>query len=261
MKKIFFFLFLSIFFAASANAHDEPPSTARSEKAVHVFEPVAVYPSLYAGRCAVLDPSGEIQSYLKLPKKEFTLDRDTAVLITHGNIIAHPLYQRSVNEISAFVQTGGTLIVIEPEYKIIGSAVVTLVHDVELTIAHRPDPDKGGYDSYVFAEDESHPLWKGIAKEHMMMFNGAYGGEVVSQYDVTPSAHHRVHASCGLGLTVKALFEMQYAKGKILVSRLQCRGRLTDTPGSQNLYARRVDPVMQCLLINMIEYAELKIRL
>ncbi len=248
-------------FAASANAHDEPPSTARSEKAVHVFEPVAVYPSLYAGRCAVLDPSGEIQSYLKLPKKEFTLDRDTAVLITHGNIIAHPLYQRSVNEISAFVQTGGTLIVIEPEYKIIGSAVVTLVHDVELTIAHRPDPDKGGYDSYVFAEDESHPLWKGIAKEHMMMFNGAYGGEVVSQYDVTPSAHHRVHASCGLGLTVKALFEMQYAKGKILVSRLQCRGRLTDTPGSQNLYARRVDPVMQCLLINMIEYAELKIRL
>jgi hypothetical protein len=188
-------------------------------------------------------------------------DRETTVLITHGNVIAHRVYQNAINEISAFVQTGGTLLVIEPEYRIVGSAVVPVVNDVDVSIVPRADLDKGGYDSYVFAEDESHPLWNGIAKEHMKMFNGAYGGEVVSQCDVTPSVHHRVHASCGLGLNVKAVVEMQYAKGKIIVSRLQVRGRLVDGPGSQNLYARRVDPVAQRLLLNMLDYADGKTKL
>jgi beta-galactosidase len=241
--------------AANMYAHGDRPFTAVSEKIVHVFAPVPVPPQELTARCAVLDPSGEIGAFLGIAKKEFAFDRDTAVLITHGNVVSHPAYQRLLPAISAFVQTGGTLLVIEPEYKIVGSAAVALVNDVELSIAYRPDIDKGGYDSYVFAEDESHPLWKGIGKEHMKMFNGAYGGEVVSQYDVTPSVHHRVHASCGLELNVKALVEIHYAKGKILVSRLQCRGRLVAGPGVENLFARRPDPVMQRLLINMIEYA------
>jgi hypothetical protein len=247
------------FFAEAA--WTETPFIAVSEKVLHVFEPVKIPAHMPTERYAVVDPSGEIQSFLGLSNDAFVFDRTTAVLITHGNVIAHRVYQDAITEISAFVQTGGTLLVIEPEYKIVGSAVVPLVNDVDLSIAHRADLDKGGYDSYVFAEDESHPLWKGIAKDHMKMFNGAYGGEVVSQCDVTPSVHHRVHASCGLGLNVKALFEIPYAKGRILVSRLQVRGRLVGAPGSDNLYARRVDPVAQRLLLNMIEYAEGKIKL
>jgi hypothetical protein len=246
------------FFAKAAAQGSERPFVAVSEKVLHVFEPVKVFSRNHAERYAVVDPSGEIQAYLGLSNDEFVFNRSTTVLITHGNVISHRVYQNAINEISAFVKTGGTLLVIEPEYKIVGSAVVPLVNEVDLSIVHRADLDKGGYDSYVFAEDESHPLWRGIAKEHMKMFNGAYGGEVVSQCDVTPSVHHRVHASCGLGLNVKALFEMQYAKGKIIVSRLQVRGRLINGPGSENLYARRADPVMQRLLLNMIDYAEVK---
>ncbi len=247
--------------AARADVREEEPFIAVSEKVMHVFTPVRIPPRIHREQCAVLDPSGEIQAYLGLQDRGTLIGADTTVLITHGNVVAHGVYQDALDEISAFVRMGGTLVVIEPEYKVVGSAVVPIVNGVDLSIAFRPDVDKGGYDSYVFAEDETHPLWNGLRKEHMMMFNGAYGGEVVSQYDVTPSVHHRVHASCGLGLAVRALVEIQYVKGTILVSRLQCRGRLADGPGSQNLYARRADPVEQRLLNNLIEYAVAKTKM
>jgi beta-galactosidase len=226
-----------------------------SEKIMHVFEPVKMPDAVLAAQCAVLDPSGEIQAFLGIRNREFALDRSTRVAITHGNVILHAAYRDRLDDISAFVRTGGTLIVIEPEYRVVGSAEAALVQDVRLLIEQRADLDKGGYDSYVFAEDESHPLWKSIAKDHLKMFNGAYGGEVVSQYTLTPSVHCRTHAVCGLGLGVKAVMEIPYAKGRILVSRLQCRGRLVPSAESDALFARRVDPVMQQLLVNMIEYA------
>jgi beta-galactosidase len=246
---------MSFFAGTSPHAHEENQYVPASRKIMHVFDPVKIPRHILASQCAVLDPGMEIQTFLGSPKKEFALDRETALVITHGSAVRHAAYQDRLSEISAFVRTGGTLLVIEPEYQLVGSATVTLVNDVDLVIEQRADREKGGYDSFVFAEDESHPIWKSITKEHMKMFNGAYGGEVVSEYTVTPTVHFRTHAVCGLGLQVKAMVEIPYAKGKILVSRLQCRGRLAPALDGGGLFARRMDPVMQRLLVNMIEYA------
>ncbi|HLP18565.1 MAG TPA: glycoside hydrolase family 2 TIM barrel-domain containing protein [Bacteroidota bacterium] len=238
-------------------SEDVQALSAISRKVLHVFEPVRITQRRRTRRSAVLDPSGEIQTFLGLSAAApFVIDPGTSLVITHGNAICHARYQSLVNDVSAFVRTGGALLVIEPEYRVVNSAVIRLLNDVDLEIRERADLDKGGYDSYIFAEDESHPIWKSIGRDHLKMFNGAYGGEAVSEYEVTPSVHHRVLARCGLGLQIKAIIEIPYAKGKILISRVQCRGRLVEQAGRvDTLFARRPDPVVQQLLINLIGYA------
>jgi hypothetical protein len=152
-----------------------------------------------------------------------------------------------------------------------------------LIIERREDADRGGYDSYVFAEDHRHPLWKSIGKEHLKMFNGGFGGEVVSQHDVICDQKSEVLARCGLKLGVVAVSKLRYGKGKVIISRLQLRSRLRKTgqsdssdtrlqapttrsdslyarspgqiPELDSLYTRRPDPVLQQYLINLISYA------
>jgi hypothetical protein len=240
------------FFSSSAHAPVKQPFTAVSEKILHVFAPVKIHSKALVDHCAVLDPSGEIQAYLGLSNSAFTIDREMTVLITHGNVVAHHTYQALLKEISAFVRTGGMLIVIEPEYKIVGSAVVKLVNDVELSIVHRPDLEKGGYDSYVFAEDESHPLWTGITKEHMKMFNGAYGGEMVSQHTVTPGVPMEPLARCGLKLAHPAVLYARAGRGCVVVSRIQTRGRLAGGDDAGHPFDRRVDPVARQYMLNLV---------
>ncbi|MGE5315562.1 MAG: glycoside hydrolase family 2 TIM barrel-domain containing protein [Acidobacteriota bacterium] len=241
--------------AASASEPETKASDAWSEKVLHVFEPVVMPQHIRQSELAVWDPSGELQAFLGLPLKPCAISNATGIVLTHGAVIAHAEYQKLLPELSTFVRRGGTLIVIEPEYRTTGSVSVALLQDVELRITQRKDLDKGGYDSYVFPEDESHPVWKGITKEHLKMFNGALGGEVVSEHDIDVSVHCRTLASCGLGLGVKAMIEIPHAKGRVIVSRLQCRGRLVARQGSPDaLYARRTDPVMQRLVLNLIDY-------
>ncbi len=230
---------------------------ATSKKVSHVCAPVSFSKNIRQKNIVALDTTNEIQKYLsqeKVEYKSFSSEALTACthVVVHGNICMHALYQNYLKEISQFVEQGGTLLLLEPEYKVVGNVVVRIADGIELTITQRADVDKGGYDSYIFAEDQTHALWNGISKEHLKMFNGAYGGEVVSQYDVLPNVPHAVLASSGLQLKVKAVYEISRGRGKIIVSRLQVRGRLLGSPGSENLFARRVDPVAQQYLVNLL---------
>jgi len=153
------------------------------------------------------------------------------------------------------VRGGGRVLLIEPEFGLEGKETIPVLSGLDIEIAKREDAEKGGCDSYAFAEEYSHPLWKGISKEHLKMFNGAFGGEVVSQHDVTPLAEHTVLARCGLRLGVIAVAEMSYGIGKMTLSRLQTRGRLVRAESSESLYGRRVDPVAQQYFLNLLAHA------
>lgn len=181
--------------------------------------------------------------------------RGADVLIVGQGMLFTEEYQSRLGAVTKFLESGRTVIVLEPEYGVTEQETVSVVLGLELDIRKREDRDKGGYDSYVFADDTAHPLWRGITPEHLKMFNGAYGGEVVSQHDVRPNKEMRILARCGLGLEVPAVFEIPYGKGKLIVSRLQMRGRLLKHPQQDQLFARRPDPVIQRYLINLVSYA------
>ncbi|NUN71001.1 MAG: hypothetical protein HUU02_14970 [Bacteroidetes bacterium] len=240
----------------SAELLEEGKSVAVSRKVAYAFDEPKL-PSI-GKRLVVLDPSGEIGSFLshyKIPFEEFvgsTLSSD-AVLLLHGNAGGNALYTSRIAEVTAFLKAGGRMAVIEPEFRVVGSAVQTIAEGLELHITNRPDVDKGGYDSYVFAEDAAHPLWKHCEAKHLKMFNGAYGGEVVSQYTVEFSVPARTHAVCGMDLAVHAVSEAPCGAGSVILYRLQVRGRLTENSAA-GLYARRRDPVAQQLLLNLIAY-------
>jgi beta-galactosidase len=231
--------------------------SAVSSKIAHVFE--APRMQVVKRKTIVFDPSQEINRYLSdinIPFNTFEeeIDGSITTIIIHGNVFSNHIYTKQRNAISHIVKSGGTLVLIEPEFRVVGKVKYTIVDGVDLNIAHRADLDKGGYDSYVFAEDEAHPLWKNLTKEHLKFFNGAYGGEIVSQCDVDFSIPSKRLASCGMDLHVTAASEVDYGKGKIVLFRLQLRGRLTASSDHSALYARRIDPVAQQLLLNILEY-------
>ncbi len=181
--------------------------------------------------------------------------RGADALIVGETMLFSDEYQSRLGAVTKFLESGRTVVVLEPEYGVSDQETVNVALGLELDIRRREDKDKGGYDSYLFAEDSAHPLWKGIASEHLKIFNGAYGGEVVSQHDVRPNKEMHVVARCGLGLAAPAVFEIPYGKGKVIVSRLQLRGRLMKGTQPHQLYARRPDPVIQRYLINLVSYA------
>ncbi len=231
---------------------------ATSSKITHTFQTPSA-PKLNKS-IIVIDPSKEIEGYLSergIPIQDINNGKmnNVSAIIVNGNALSNEIYIRKKEEITMFVKNGGKLILIEPEFRIVGSATMTIVEGIELKISHRADLDKGGYDSYVFAEDQSLPLWKNIHKDHLKLFNGAYGGEIVSQYDVDFSVASKRLASCGMDLNVAAVSELDFGKGKIILFRLQLRGRLKQASQTDSLFSRRVDPVAQLLLLNLIEYA------
>ena len=129
---------------------------------------------------------------------------------------------------------------------------VEILEGLVLTIRYREDADRGGYDSAVFPVDKEHPVWNGIGVDQLKFFNGSLGGEIVSQHDVTARCPATVHARSGLSLKTAALMEIPYGKGRVVVSRLQVRGRLGLT-GGEGLYDRRPDPVAMQYFLNLIE--------
>ncbi|MFA6440643.1 MAG: hypothetical protein WCX28_15165, partial [Bacteriovoracaceae bacterium] len=165
-------------------------------------------------------------------------------------------YASRRNEITTFLKNGGQMVLIEPEFRVVGSVVQHIAEGLDLKITHRTDVDKGGYDSYVFTEDQNHPLWKKLGGKHLKLFNGAIGGEIVSQYDVDFSLPSQRLASCGIDLNVVAASEIEYGSGKVLLFRLQLRGRLNESETGKSLFARRKDPVARQLLMNMLEYCD-----
>lgn len=243
-------------YRVAAELEEQGHFVAVSSKIAHVFMPVSA-PSKTVP-VMVLDPSQEILRYCEeqhLPSvdgmKEFR--NDVATIIIHGNVLGNGGYHHRKESFTQFVQSGGKLILIEPEFRTVGDATTSVVDGVDLIISHRQDVDKGGYDSYVFAEDHAHPLWNGIQKEHLKIFNGAYGGEIVSQYDVAFSVPSTRLASCGIDLAVAAASEVNYGKGKIILFRLQLRGRLIESAASRSLFGRRADPVARQLFLNLLD--------
>ncbi|MGB2870147.1 MAG: glycoside hydrolase family 2 TIM barrel-domain containing protein [Bacteroidota bacterium] len=232
--------------------------TAVSKKIAHVFRRVD-YSSLPYRQISVLDESNEIQKFLQshtippLPFDSATLHAP-GVLVVAGKSWRNREFTSKVRDVSEWVSQGGCLVLVEPEHNVESSLNGAVLEGLNLVVERRDDVDKGGYDSYVFAVDRSHPLWHGIAKEHLKMFNGAYGGEAVSEHNVALGTNPTVHAECGLGLSIPAVVEHAYGSGRVLLSRIQMRGRLVAQSSSHELYDRRADPVVQRHLVNMILY-------
>ncbi|MBI5464069.1 MAG: hypothetical protein HY966_03835, partial [Ignavibacteriales bacterium] len=161
-------------------------------------------------------------------------------------------FRNRLGGITKFLDDGGIVVVQEPEFRTVEPKEVSISEKLSVKIERRADVDKGGYDSYVFPEDPAHSLWHNLRPEHFRWFNGAPGGEIVSEYVLTPSLPAVTLASCGLGLRIPAVMEIQHEKGKVVISRIQIRGRLNAERRSLDRYARRYDPVAAQYLINMI---------
>lgn len=231
-----------------------------SEKPGFVCAPPQVKRPVQESLCAILPADEELQSFLAdrgiavCSFSEMHAKAATKVIVGEGMLFS-PEYQSRLGAITKFLESGKTVIVLEPEFGVAEREVVSVALGLELTITRRDDKDKGGYDSYVFPTDEKHPLWEGIPVEHLKMFNGGFGSEVVSQHDVQANSHVHVLARCGLGLEVAAVFEIPYARGKVIVSRLQLRGRLTGSKETMGPHPRRRDPVLQRFLLNLLSVA------
>ena len=231
-----------------------------SRKVAHVFDQPSVLAKLRNKRVVVFDQRKETNTFLATQNLTFedfekaVLNKQDILIVTEG-MVRDRRYQKRLHEISRFIRSGSLLIVTEPEVDVDDRETIEVLNDWKIEIEKRTDADKGGYDSYVFAEDESHPLWRGISRDHLKMFNGGMGGEIISQHNVTPLSSHRVLARCGLYLNVHAAVEADYGRGKIIITRLQLRGRLVQSENPELLYSRRVDPVAQQYLLNVLSYA------
>jgi hypothetical protein len=246
-----------------AELHDESKrgtAPVYSQKIAHIFAKPQVPEKLAAARLVLLDQRRELAQFLANQQvsyeelEETQLDGQHVLLVAEG-MIREQRYRQRLDEISDFARRGRTVIVIEPEFGGERKETISVLNGLEIVIEKRIDADKGGYDSYVFAEDHSHPLWNGIIKEHLKMFNGALGGEMVSQHNMALLSPHTVLARCGLGLGVIAVAEAAFGAGKVILSRLQLRGRLAESAAEEGLYARRADPVAQHYFLNLISYA------
>ena len=231
-----------------------------SRKIAYVFDRSFIASPRRDVRVSLLARDDELSRFLQSKKisvesLDAFADSYSGVLTVGEGMVEDWKFRAKLASVRDFVSHGGALIIIEPEFGISGKKEIRLFNGLSLTIERREDTDRGGYDSYVFAEDHRHPLWNGIEKKHLHMFNGGFGGETVSQHDVTCSVDHSVHARCGLKLRVEVVLEIPFGKGSVLVSRIQTRGRLVQRGDSAALHDRRPDPVAQRYVLNLISYA------
>ena len=227
--------------------------SAVSTKLVHVFSPLKIPEKLQVAEIGLSEEARDFLRSSGITCVPFSGNPDIerrALVVGEGHGRGQ-IPQKVVD----FVRAGGSLVLLEPELGVDGSEILDFSGDLRIEIKRREDRDKGGYDSYVFMENPSHQLWRGIAQEHLFLFNGAVGGEIVSQHDLILRSPHTVHARSGLNLGVIAIAEASLGRGKVLVSRLQTRGRLLSTGGANVLFARRTDPVAQQYFLNLLSYA------
>ncbi len=113
-----------------------------------------------------------------------------------------------------------------------------------------------GYSLYEFEVDAEldFPLWNNIEGKHLKMFNGGFGGEMISQCDVELQTNRKLAlARSGLDLKYADVVESVSGNGVVVISRIQIRGRLTEEsdPGT-DLYSRREDVIAQQYLLNLL---------
>lgn len=245
---------------AELSEDGRPGMVVFSERIAHVFN-IPVRSSEHGRAVLVMEKSGETKQFLA--SHQFLVHpllpngiRDAHVVVVADGLVRSTEYERCLDDVSRMIDGGGTLVVIEPEWGAEGKEDVRVLNDLSIQIERRVDADKGGYDSYVFAADHHHPLWHGIEKKHLQMFNGGTGGEMVSQHDVRIAAEYQVHARCGLKLAVEAVTEIPYGRGRVVLSRIQVRGRLGGNRQNHALFDRRTDPVAQNYLLNLMAYAD-----
>jgi hypothetical protein len=234
---------------------DNGNEIAFSRKLLHVFSPQR--PSNFEEHTSIsiYDPASEISRFLQklniilLPFPKGI--ENTSVVLINGKGIEN-IDKSLLPVLTDFVEKGGILILQEPEYEVENEIEYTIVENLELHVQYRKDPERGGYDSYVFPGDNSHFLWRNINPELLKMFNGALGGEIISQYNVRPNIPYNAGASCNLSLKVPAVLEIPYGKGWVIISRIQVRGRLLPEESSSALYGRRYDPVAEQYFRNLI---------
>jgi hypothetical protein len=227
-----------------------------SRKIAHVCGEVRAG-ALRGVRCLLADSLGEVTGFL-VRHGLVTADLGTGdaagcrLIVAGEGMLRDPEYIQAIPAISESVKNGASLIVLEPEFGNLQKETLPLIDGVRLTIERRADTDRGGYDSYVFPADDSHPLWRNISPEHLRMFNGAFGGEMVSQHTVTADVPMKVLAMCGLHLAHAAVMFTRAGEGCIVVSRIQTRGRLSRSDDPGHLFARRIDPVAAQYMLNLI---------
>lgn len=226
-----------------------------SRKIAHVFESPSSDKQLLNVNLMVYDPDNEIKDYLiskGLKVSDFNpalLGNQDMLVVGEGGLLENN-YKGSIKEISAFVKSGKTLIVIEPSYNVKDRQEVEVCDEISLTID--PMPWRGN-ESYVFWEKPDFPLWGRIKEDHLKMFNGGFGGEIISEYDVMPPLPFKTEAICGAGLIIPAVMETYTGEGLVVISRIETRGRLLrqEEPDT-DLYSRRPDPVAQQYLLNLL---------
>ncbi len=101
-----------------------------------------------------------------------------------------------------------------------------------------------GYSLYEFeVTSPLSSLWNNIDGEHLKMFNGGWGGEMISQCDVNlPNNRKQVLARSGLDLKYTDVMETTWGQGVVVISRIQVRGRLTkDADPNAKLYWSKVN--------------------
>jgi len=208
-------------------------------------------------RCLISDSRGEVTGFLArhgLVTGDIGGEAPAGygLIVVGEGMLRDPEYIRNIPAISGSVRNGASLVVLEPEFGNREKETVTIIEGVSLTIERRTDTDKGGYDSYVFPSDVSHPLWRNIDPGHLKMFNGGYGGEMVSQHTVIGGVPMEALASCGLNLAHPAVMFARAGAGCIVVSRIQTRGRLAPGGEPDHLFARREDPVAEQYMLNLV---------
>ena len=228
---------------------------AESRKPVYIFNPIKKPKIKNIPRLTLADPSNEICKFLKINQVnyyEFPKGiEDSEIILLNGKAI-RKISRKPNIKISKFVSQGGILIIQEPEEGVSKEAQFKIVDNLELIVKYRKDDERGGFDSYVFPENNSHFLWRGINKKNFQLFNGAIGGKIVSQHFVRPTQPFHTVASCNFSLAVPAVMEIPYGGGWILISRLQIRGRLLPKEASSALFDRRYDPVAEKYFWNLL---------
>ena len=219
-----------------------------SQKIVHVFN-TTIPDNLLEAKIMVYDPDDEIYNYLNrtLPKvSKFNSSElmKQDILILGERALLDSNYSSRMAEITKFVQNGHSVLIMEPGYGLPNEdgyeTGLRVLDNLSVLVIGK---EKGNYESYVFWEDRNFSVWNGINKEHLKMFNGGLGGEMVdSSKDVIPLQKIVKHAKCGKDLKIPALMETSYCNGTVVFSRIQVRGRLAEEadPGAK-LYLRKAN--------------------
>ncbi len=240
-------------------------STSTSRKLVHVVPAPVIPGNLSGAKIMVYDPDREITDYLRslgLNATNYTSATLTNqdILVLGEGALTDPFYTSRRAEITRFAKAGRSVIVQEPSY------TIPKFDTVELPVLDDASVlSKGMYyranESYVFKQNKPFGLWTNIADEHLKMFNGGYGGEMLSAFDDIPQQFASIQASAGEYKQLwgdpyraaPALLECVDSNAVIVYSRIQVRGRLLGlaSPGAE-LFPRRVDRVAQQYLLNLI---------